>query len=89
MRRRFPARLSPENVSQTATDSGIVGSGCGGSGTSSKASGALALAGPQRVVAHLALHAARVDPIAARNKALLKNFVEDRFVEYFSLPRGE
>ena len=51
--------------------------------------GALALAGTQRVVTHLALHTARVDPIAARNDPLLKNFVEDRFMEGFSLLRGE
>ena len=54
-----------------------------------EAPGALSLAGPEIVVAHLALHAARIDPIATRNDPLLKNFVEDRFVEGFSLPRGE
>ena len=47
------------------------------------------LAWAKRVVAHLALHPTRVDPIATRNNPLLKNFVEDRFVESFSLPRGE
>jgi hypothetical protein len=51
--------------------------------------GPQAFAWAKRVVTHLALHAARVDPIATRNNSFLKNFVEDRFVEGFSLPRGE
>jgi hypothetical protein len=51
--------------------------------------GELALARTQRVVTHLSLDTARVDPLAARDDPLLKNFVEDRFVEGFSLPRGE
>src|SRR5450755_1197865 len=51
--------------------------------------GGLALARTQRVVTHLSLDTARVDPLAARNDPFLKNFVEDRFVEGFSLPREE
>jgi hypothetical protein len=42
--------------------------------------GALAFAWTQRVVTHLSLHAARVDPVAAGNDPLFKNFIEDRFV---------
>jgi hypothetical protein len=51
--------------------------------------GAVALALSKGVVTHLSLYAARVDPTAARNHPLLKNFIEDCLVESFSLPRGE
>jgi hypothetical protein len=51
--------------------------------------GGLSLARTQRVVTHLSFDTARVDPLAARDDPLLKNFVEDCFVEGFSLPRGE
>src|SRR5215831_39219 len=43
----------------------------------------------QRVVAHLTLHAPRIDPVATRYDPLFKNLVQDRLVESFSLPRGE
>ena len=51
--------------------------------------GALAFAWTQRVIAHLSLHAARVDPVAAGNDPLFKDFIEDRFMQSCSLPRGE
>jgi hypothetical protein len=47
------------------------------------------LAWAQRVATHLALHAARVDSIATRDNPLFENFVKDRCVKGFSLPRGE
>ena len=50
---------------------------------------ALPFARAQRVVAHLTLHAARVDPVATRHNSLFKNLVQDRLVKGFSLPRGE
>jgi len=53
------------------------------------ATGAQAFAWAQRVVAHLALHATRVDPVATRHNPLFKNLVQDRLMEGFSLPRGE
>jgi 3-oxoacyl-(acyl-carrier-protein) synthase len=53
------------------------------------AAGALALAWAQRVVTHLALHSARVDPVATRYNPLFQDFIEDGFVESSSLPRGE
>jgi hypothetical protein len=39
------------------------------------ATGAQALARAQRVVAHLTLHAARVDPVTTRHNPLFKNLV--------------
>jgi hypothetical protein len=53
------------------------------------ATGTQAFARAQRVVAHLTLHAARVNPVATRHNPLFKNLVQDRLVECFSLPRGE
>ena len=51
--------------------------------------GGLVLARTQGVVTHLSLDTVWVDPRTTGNDALLKNFVEDHFVEGFSLPRGE
>ena len=50
---------------------------------------ALALAGPQVVVAHFPFHAARIDPIPAGADALLKDLIEDRFMQGFPVLRGE
>jgi len=46
------------------------------------------ITGLMRVLKRIGFHATRLDPIATRNDPLLKNFVENRFVEGFSLPRG-
>jgi hypothetical protein len=51
--------------------------------------GTLALAGPQIVVAHLALYAAEVDPAPAGDNTLLEDLVQDRLMQGFLLPRGE
>jgi hypothetical protein len=53
------------------------------------ATGALALSGPEIVVAHLALYAAEVDPVPTGDKAFLEDFPQDRFMQGFPLPRGE
>ncbi|MGI8959600.1 MAG: hypothetical protein ACR2IV_07555 [Bryobacteraceae bacterium] len=50
---------------------------------------ALTFAWTQIVVAHFSFHAARIDPIPARNDAFLKNLIEDRFMQGFLLLRGE
>ncbi|MDR3741759.1 MAG: hypothetical protein P4L40_22295, partial [Terracidiphilus sp.] len=50
---------------------------------------ALPLPGPQIVVAHLALHAAEVDPVSAGDDALLQDLVEGCIMQDFPLPRGE
>ena len=51
--------------------------------------GAHAIAWAQRVVTHLALHAARVDSVAAGADALLEDFLQDGFMKDFPLLRGE
>ena len=51
--------------------------------------GSLALPRPQVVVAHLALHSAEVDAVSAGDDALVKDLLQDRFMQGFSLPRGE
>ena len=54
--------------------------------------GGLTFAGTQGVVAHLALDAAGIDPIPARDYALVEDFVQDRLMEGqpgFLVPRGE
>jgi hypothetical protein len=42
-----------------------------------EAAGTLALPGPQVVVAHLALHAAKVDPVPAGDDAFLEDLLQD------------
>ena len=53
------------------------------------AAGMLPLPWAQVVVAHLALHSAEVDSIAARTDAFLKDLVQHHFMKDFLLPRGE
>jgi len=53
------------------------------------AAGTLALAGPQIVVAHLALHSAKVDPAPAGDNALLEDLPQDQLMQGFPLLRGE
>jgi hypothetical protein len=43
----------------------------------------------EMVVAHFPFHTTRIDAVPAGYYAFLNNFVEDRFVEGFSLLRGE
>jgi hypothetical protein len=43
----------------------------------------------KREIAHLALDAARVAPVAARDDTLLQDLVEDGTMKGFLLPRGE
>jgi hypothetical protein len=54
-----------------------------------EAAGGLSLTWPQIVVAHLSFHAARVDPIPTGHDTLLKDFIEDRFIQDFPVLRGE
>src|SRR5271166_382517 len=49
----------------------------------------LAFSRSQWVVAHLAFHAARIDPISAGNHAFLENLVQNRFMQGFLVLRGE
>jgi hypothetical protein len=49
----------------------------------------LALAGPQVVVAHFSFHTTRIDPIPAGADPLLKDLVEDGFMQGFPVLRGE
>src|SRR6266566_2588015 len=44
---------------------------------------------PQRVFAHLALHAARIPSFAAGDHAFFEYFVKNRVMQVFSRPRGE
>ncbi|MGA3100211.1 MAG: hypothetical protein ABSF25_27475, partial [Bryobacteraceae bacterium] len=50
---------------------------------------ALPLPRPQIVVAHLALHAAEIDPVSAGDDALLQDLPQNRFMQDVPLPRGE
>ena len=50
---------------------------------------ALPLPGPQIVVAHLALHAAEIDPVSAGDDTLLQDLPQDRLMQDVPLPRGE
>lgn len=43
----------------------------------------------QREVAHFALHAAGIAPMAAGDDAFLEDFVENGFMKCRLLPRGE
>lgn len=49
----------------------------------------LRMARAQGEVAHLALHAAEVSPVAARHDALLQDFIEDGVMKGFPVLRGE
>ena len=53
------------------------------------AAGALALPGPQVVVAHLALDSAGIDPVPAGDDALLKDLPQDCLMQGFPAPSGE
>jgi hypothetical protein len=54
-----------------------------------EAASALSFTWTQIVVAHFPFDATWIDPIPARNDALLKNLVQDRFMQGFLLLRGE
>jgi hypothetical protein len=54
-----------------------------------EAAGALPLPGSQIVVAHLALHAAEIDPASAGDHALLQDLPQNRLMQDVPLPRGE
>jgi hypothetical protein len=49
----------------------------------------LAGAWTQRITAHLALHPARIPPLATRYHPLLKNLLQNRLMKLHLLPRGE
>jgi hypothetical protein len=53
------------------------------------AAGVMALARPRIMVAHLALHPSEVVPIPAGDDALVKDLLQDRFMQGASLPAGE
>src|SRR3954470_7069943 len=50
---------------------------------------ALRLARAKRVIAHFALHTARVETAATGTDTLLENLLEDGLMKMFSMPRGE
>ena len=51
--------------------------------------GALALPGPQVIVAHLSLHSAEIDPVPAGGDAFLEDLLQNCLMQGFPALRGE